>query len=402
MAGKSKAQTATAFETAVTDVFHCGFLSEIQTLEPGVIVAQDTQGWDEVFSQLAERLPGILMPSKNDAGGVWICGGGKTNPAPHGIIVSRDAYSRTLAARECLRDLGVIGTMLPKPLFSVGSCARALLAWTFTEPMAYEPACETLLDGIEFGFHACKPGRYVCNEPRTVPNPNPTDLDDAATAVPNPAYRAPVVLWDVKSYYYNMISRLPSVRVSVFRNAIKFWNLRPDERARWRDVLDAVRDNKPLRNTIAGACLGSLKPSLAFTSAPDKNTSIGNRGDSPSTPNQTGTVRRITVPGSPGPFRAAGLLVVRSGYELCQRQYIDTNSVYGTIDSVANSGTRPKVWESVGLTATIKAGGNGEICHRGSYRIGAFQTKPYATGSRIAAPKDAGEPPATLFYKKWL
>jgi len=225
-----------------------------------------------------------------------------------------------------------------------------------------------------------------------VPNPNPTDLEDAATAVPNPAYRAPVVLWDVKSYYYNMISRLPSVRVSVFRNAVKFWNLRPDERARWRDVLDAVRDNKPLRNTIAGACLGSFKPSLAFTSAPDKKAST----------TETGTVRRIAVPGSAGPFRAAGLLVVRSGYELCQRQYIDSNSVYGTIDSIANSGTRPKVWESVGLTATVKAGGNAEVCHRGSYRIGAFQTKPYATGSRIAAPKDAGEPPAILFYKKWL
>ena len=387
----TKEQTSHVFETAVKDVFHCGFLSEIEVLEAGVIVAQDTQGWDEVFSQLAERLPGILMPSKNDAGGVWICGGGKSNPAPHGIIVSRDAYSRTLAARECLRDLGVLGTMLPKPLFSVGACARALLAWAFTEPMTYEPSCETLLETIEFGFHACKPGRYVGTEPRTIRNPAPKNLDDAATDVPNPAHKPPVVLWDVKSYYYNMISRLPSVRVSVFRNAIKFWNLRPDERARWRDVLDAVRDNKPLRNTIAGACLGSLKPSPAFTSAPDKKC-----------PGEPGTVRRIAVPGSPGPFRAAGLLVVRSGYELCQRQYIDTDAVYGTIDSVANGGTRPKVWESVGLTATIKAGGNAEVCHRGSYRIGAFQTKPYATGSRIAAPKDAGEPPVVLFYKKWL
>ena len=379
------ARTGKAFTDAVGDMFQCGFLSEYQILEPGVVVAQDTQGWDEVFSGLAERLPGILMPSKNDSGGVWICGGGKTNPPPHGIIISRDAYTHTLAARECLRDLGVIGTMLPKPLFSVGSCARALLAWAFTEPH-YEPSSERLLDGITFGFHACKPGRYICREPRTIPNPAPADLTDSAVEVPNPAHKPPIILWDVKSYYYNLICRLPSMRVSTYRNALKFWNARPDERARWRDVLEAVRDNKPLRNSLAGACLGSLKPSPAFTSANAV----------------PGTVRRISVPGSPGPFRAAGLLVVRSGYELCQRQFIETDSVYGTIDSVANSGARPRVWESVGLTATVRAGGNAEICHRGSYRIGVFQTKPYAQGSRSVVPVAPTEPPGVLFYKQWL
>jgi len=192
--------------------------------------------------------------------------------------------------------------------------------------------------------------------------------------------------------------RLSTLRVTVDEGGnLVFFGMRSYERDKFNDVLDAVEDNKPIRNSLAGAAAGSLKSALSFTSSrPNKKTDP--TGFDEWVP---GKVRAIYTPGTPGPFRGAGLLLVATGAELCYQEALTTGAVYATIDSVALTEGEPKIWKSHGLTVEPKASGTAEFCHRGSYRVGEFQTKNYANGDRDYQATER-KPVPLLYTKQWL
>jgi hypothetical protein len=171
------------------------------------------------------------------------------------------------------------------------------------------------------------------------------------------------------------------MRLSLLRDGtVLFHRHTADEWAKWLDTLSVVRDNKLLRNALVGC-------------------SLGRSGGTPFWHNGERKLAR----GRHGHLRAAGLLVVRSAYELCRIAAEQTDAFYANIDSViCNECAFPHIWESVGLTVREQANGHAHICGRGIYEIGGKQTKWYSLGSRFALPEPRSPLPERLFYRQWI
>lgn len=399
------------FALAVWDLYQCGFLQDVTQYEPGVFIARDTVGWNEVARQLAERLPGGVIPAKGAGGIVWINGGGKNNPPPHGVIMNADKAEKILVSHMVAKSLGALDGV-NRPVYSQGSLARMILKWVIPKGVRYEPECEKFLDGVKFGYHCCFPGKYVSHETQyKMTAPRHLFDEFADTPYVNPNYEPALTLYDVDAYYYTMISRLQSLRVAPMYGKAWFGSMSPDEEARFKDAMQAIGETKILRNSLAGGMLGGTKPGLAYTASKPKRPTYYSK----MTPEKQaecdkaiaawvpGTVRRYKIPPIEGVARAAGLLVVRSGYELCREEAMQAGAKYAIIDSVVcTAGNAPRVWERHGFSVSKKASGDGELCHRGSYRVGRRITVPYGRESREYTPIDYGNQPPVLYYKSWL
>ena len=378
------------FFRAILTLDALGMLKGTQELDRGIYVSGETIGWVGVAYELAKLLPGTFRP--NVSGGVnWYNG----SNGPHGVIVCWNSFKGVMASREVYRSM-VPRQETDDAVWSTGAVARRLLSYC-AEPMPYESTAERFISRHPYGYHECDPGVYDTPENPYIANP-PRNLFDEPMPISNPRYSDAVTLYDVKSYYYHMLKRLSTLRIAVASDdTIQTFPMRPSERDKWKDLLDAVEENKPLRNTLCGAATGSLKWSVAYTSS-RPNQRKDPEGYAKWKP---GTVREVMFPGKPGVFRAAGLLVVATGAELCYTQALTADAIYATIDSVALRSGRPTVWESYGFTVNVKARGNADICHRGSYRIGQLQTVHYADGDReyYGSPRI---PVPSLYAKQWL
>lgn len=363
------------FNAAVFGLVDCGFLQNIVPVGENAFTATETQGWRTAAYEAAGELPGFIRPYAS-GGFCWQLGANIG-----GIVMPPNQHAKVLAARQVVRE--VTGDVsAEQKLWTVGACSRALLRFV-GEKEVYTKSVERIMNGRAYGYHECTPGRYTTQEDSWAVDKR-RDLFDEPMHYPNPAYIAPVTLYDVKSYYYDMLCRLPSLRININRQErIRFFPMLPDNRERWIDVLHAIADNKQLRNSIAGSMTGSVKTSVAFTSS------------------GAGGTRTINVPGAPGMFRSAGLLVVATGAELCYAQCASTDSVYSSVDSVAIRGAgTPDVWTRHGFTTEVKCAGDAHIIGRGCYKIGQFATKPYKnTPMEIAVPR---VPVAQGYTKQWL
>lgn len=311
-------------------------------------------------------LPGIVQPTRS--GLVWICGGG----GPHGALIDNtltdpdrpDKGSRldaVIRARTAMAKTGYTGNVP----WTVGGIAKKLLLYVGPKD-DYNPSCERLFsDGsfhIDQGYHICKPGSYDHAE-----------------------------LFDVSSYYGTIFSRIvdnprQSFRVILTRSGVNFQKWNDGERERFRQVIDACSPEKGLRNALVGSGQGSLGQRYAYTSS----------GAEP------GRARRFTLYGKPGPIRPFSLLVVRSAYELAQKEALTSGAIYGMIDSVMLTLGSPSVWPAYGLAVETKANGPAEVYSRGNYRVGPEKKKLYLWGVR-----DTEEAPGNTvipfqYHRAWL
>ena len=116
-----------------------------------------------------------------------------------------------------------------------------------------------------------------------------------------------------------------------------------------------------------------------------------------------GKAKRLEFNAGPGPFRQAGLLVVRSAWELCCQASHEEKSVYSTVDCVVtNKETPPAAWVSVGFPWSVKATGPAVICGRGCWRVGHRATKGYRAGWRYTCEAERQQMPAIVYYRNWL
>lgn len=336
---------------AVRDVHDCGWLSEPYEVARGVWAAQPTaHGWRAAAYELAARLPGQVWPGRRSVS--WVCGAN----GPHGRLLDPGDVPAIREAQDTLADLGLRDEMP----WSLGRIARALLTWA-VPPERCPANTDHLLEGIEVGYHDCRPGEYPQAQ-----------------------------MWDVHSYYYTLLERAPSPRVQVGRSGSVHWGaLTTEERARWRQMLAVVDRQKVLRNSLVGTAMGAKGKRVVFVR--DKE--------------RPGRALRVPVSLPGGPYRGLGLLIVRTGYELCHAAACETDSIYSTIDSVCFVGqsTRgPKAWESLGFECAVKAGGAADIRRRGCWRVGHAQTVPYAREYRMPVGVPRPGPPPFLVWKEWL
>lgn len=304
-------------------------------------------GWAAVAKELAGCLPGLLMPIPS--GGVsYKCGGGPLA----GVIIDTDTVRPIMKARE------VVGSVIPATdrekgiPYTFGACARKLLQWA-AEAQSPDATCERLIgegtEQREHMYHDCLPGMY-------------------------PA----AVMYDCSGYFFQLLHRLPSLRVSLGAakgadpGRIRWQRMTLDERHKWADVLAACSESKVLRNSLWGASLGSKAGRLAYTSAPPKD------AQKRPLPWPKGKVREVYPSFGPGPFRPAALVLARAAAEMTQLASMEVGSVYSTVDSVTTiDGRVPEVWGRMGLPFGPKHAGEAHIVSRGVWRIGGSPTIPY-------------------------
>lgn len=316
--------------------------------------------WGAIARELATFMPGSLQLTGNNSGVIWINGRG----SPHGVLMELPALLAAKEAQEVAER--ITGEKITK-CYSVGKSARHILEYVMPpqrDKCGNAPkSVERLLQGITYGFHACTPGVYQN-----------------------------VTMLDVSGYYFNMLRRLKSLVVTVDDDGLLWHPMKPDEWERWGYVLEGIRDYKPLRNTLAGVCAGSTKPTILWTFDKEKNR----------------VVRKVKKPKA-GLFRGAGLLCVHAGSVLCKKEHLTSESVYSTIDCVTTAANGGTIWKRYGFQVGVKhdqtgkpATGKAIICHRGSYRIGEVETKPFADGMVDYGKPEQGMDFPRTEYTEWL
>lgn len=335
------------FAVAVAELRRRNVIGEAWEVWPGCWATAPVRGWQHVGREAAGLLPGQIWPGR---GGVsWVCGSG----GPHGRIMASTQVQDIGRAQDTCAGLGIRSDTH----WSIGRMARDLLTYV-CDPDTCPIRSEHLGQGIELGYHCCKPGAY------------PDSL-----------------LLDVSAYYYSLLCRAPSLRVVCGRRGSVVWGPMSDgERGRFRDVLALVAPDKILRNSLVGCAMGATGKRLVYMR--DKQT-------------REVVKRRMTLPG--GPFRGLGLLILRSGYEITAAEALCSDATYSTIDSVVTQSTLSgRVWERFGLEVSVKASGDADIIRRGCWAVGPLKTEPYTSGYRGTVAVPPAPLPAVQYHRAWL
>lgn len=235
------------------------------------------------------------------------------------------------------------------PAWTVGGVARRLLAWL--GPVQPHRACtDRALGGVPWSYRVCKPGAYEN-----------------------------VALVDLKAAYHQALGRLPSLRLTWLPSG-PIWHPMPAaERSRWADLYRACETVKPLRLVLLGNMVGGGRAPLCFVKG-----------------------RALELRPHNGPFRSAGLAVVRAGYELCFLQAEESETAYANTDSVLlPRPALPRAWERWGYRWRIEAEGDADVRCLDVFKVGERMTAWYREGSRFALPFPATPRPDTLTLTAW-
>lgn len=304
-----------------------------------------------IFSEIGYK-EGIKWSMGNMTGGVLIM-----REILPGIKLSQAVVKGVITAKKS-----------PPEAWTKGGNARTLIRYALDGPISGGGDAEELLeyakdDGQDMGdkryqYHDCIPGHYPV-----------------------------ATMWDLEAFFFTLISRLPCLRLSIYTGSrnrsdpvIDFGEWQGKEAGRWKEVTGQIAQTKILRNAVWGVLLGSNSSKITYSS-------------SPKTGFAEGFVRqRFQSYSGGGLARAAGLLVARSGAEICARGAGETNSIYSTMDAVtAIAGELPVYWDSLGLPYRVKEkadllkdGIGANIIARGVWQLGGNHTEfYYPDGPRV-------------------
>jgi hypothetical protein len=285
--------------------------------------------WNALAFAMSQISPGQFWP--RDHGITWVCGRQVT------YWLASDRVDSVLSARATAAELGAEPSG-----WSLGSVARTVLEWVDCPQKGGGGIVPLLSQSRSVGYYDCKPGWYP-----------------SATLI------------DVQSCYFALWERLPSLRVSYHNAGLQWHKMSEEERGRHRDACVCVAPNKLLRNAVVGAAVGG---------ATGKEYKCWSGG------------RKLTMGLGEGSNAAAAALVVRTGYELCYRAAVESDSVMSSVDCILTERIPPAVssWSRVGLRSRIVANGESDVIRCGVYRCGQKYTQPYRIGDRMRAefPRD--------------
>lgn len=261
-------------------------------------------------------------------------------------FTSDDAFDRLNDARGIAKE--VTGERIG---YSTGAAARALLKWAVEKCPAQDENRGILYQG-QVAYHDCDPGVYPECE-----------------------------LLDMKSCYYQLFFRLPTLKMTVAKNGyIIRHNMTKDEQFKLDIVRQAIKEHKTLRNSVWGTSLGSL-----------------NRGTF-----HLNGVEKVS-PSFCGPFQNAALIVARMAWELCNAASWECNAFYSKTDGIiAPDGAAPVTWEKYGINYDTKARGDADIRAENIYRVGNKRTGWFTDWGKWREKKPRIEPPKRLYVSEWL
>lgn len=350
------------FRLALEDMYQCGLISSPMALDSRVWAGTPTMGgWCDVAYELACRLPGQLWPGNH--GVTWVCGRG----GPHGMIIDHASIHQLRDAQEALAGIG-LRVEVP---WSRGRLCRAALSWV-ADPDTIPTGTDHIMEGVSHAWFHCTPGTY-----------------DSLNA------------YDVRSFYYSLSRYAPGPRVWCTKESEVVWGGHTDhEKGRWRDLLSVVGNDKLLRNSLVGCAMGSKHARPVYMRGPGKPTYEDGNPKPFFDPTAGAHRRHLTLSGTP--WRALGLLIARSAYELCGIASYETGSVYSATDSVFTTGNSPQIWSEYGFETELKASGQAEVYCRGVWRVGNLATPTYLSGARDTIETPPSELPRRMVHQKWL
>ncbi|MGH9206042.1 MAG: hypothetical protein ACRD1G_05725, partial [Acidimicrobiales bacterium] len=233
--------------------------------------------------------------------------------------------------------------------WTVGGVARALLQWV-GPPQPHRSCTDKALSGVPWSYRVCQPGTYEN-----------------------------VALVDLKAAYHQGLARLPSIRLTWLPSGPVWHPMPAAERDRWNALLTAVAPAKPLRLVLLGNMVGGGQAPWCFCKG-----------------------QRLAMKAQNGPFRSAGMAVVRAGYELCWLQAEEVQTVYANTDSVLMPRpARPRAWERWGYEWRLEAEGSADVRCLDVFRVGERMTAWYRQGSRFALALPATPSPPSLTLTAW-
>lgn len=314
-----------------------GLICYFYHLEDRAFFATPTKSWRKLAESLAATSGGVIWCGNNSITwtfgriAVWIFDG-----AQHDKISDARSIVWDVTGNQCG--------------WSYGQCARALLKWIGAGHDSFNSGL-FLPDQIEYGYHDCAPGHYN--------------------------YAS---LWDVKSCYFSLMSRLPSLQVTPTREKL-IWHETPEEQMdKFRVMVGAIAEHKVLRNSIVGCMVGKLEQGEVCT--------------------RTGW-KKIKTPS--GKYLNTGLLIVRSAWELCREASEETDSVYSVVDCVVSLGIKkPEAWERRGLETRLQEYGAAEIHGFGMYQVGNKRTQLINDRVFIPMPIARAAAPEISYTDLWL
>lgn len=263
-------------------------------------------------------LPGQWWPRVD--GCTWLLGSRRA------WFVERSSLPAIMDSVEAVRGLGLDCG------WSIGSAARALLKYIGKGTSSSRHRHPFMRD-VTRNYIDCRPGVY----PR-------------------------MVMHDAKAYYYTLLRGLPSWYPRIGSSGrLIFCKSRTDETTRRNEIVEFVKDRKPLRNSLVGCMTGRAAGTCYFCRGEQKE-----------------------FAGQLGPFRDAGLLVVRLGWELTRQAAREVDSVLSLVDCVTEPwGEIPPVWDRCGIQTGTKGFGVAEICNPIVFRVGEHDTTLFRRGSRF-------------------
>lgn len=291
-------------------------------------------------------LAGVARRLSLEGGQVWCGAGGSlcwVLGRHRAWLLREELEGVTLRARSVVEGLGL------EPSPTVGGCARALLSWVGS-PRGYQGEGAWLMRGADWHYFRVEAGRY-----------------------------ARQWLLDIDGAYYQMLCRMPSPAVHCWRDgSVRFGGVSGRQLQRWWAVLDAVRGEKVLRNSLIGVGAGREDGAWVW---------VG------------GEVREVRLPADG--WRVLAWLVVRTVYELCGAGCGEVGGRYANTDCVIGDvGRVPSCWERYGVRWSVRAEGDAEVYGVGVYRVGEVCTEWYRLGHRPLS--SVRTPPPPLVYARWL
>jgi hypothetical protein len=312
-------------------------LVTLREITPQFYTATSRDGWARACQSMSLLGGGQWWPK--ETGLTWCMG------RRHIWVVEPSQVPGILAARAIVTALGL------ECGYSIGSAARALLR--FVGPAQYHYKSSLALTA-ETGdaYIECHPGQYLNS-----------------------------CLYDCKSYYYSLLRRLPTWRVTVRSSGgLRLHGTFSGEDDRRVVVLDRVCSHKLLRNALIGCMVGRQTGSPYY-----------HKGD------------RKLHRGGPGLFRGAGLLIRRTAWELTRRASVQTDSKLSNTDCVlSQDGLYPEEWDRYGLVVEQRLEGDAEVCAPTIYRVGSHLTVWYGKGSRFMDAQPRPALPSREYVDEWL
>ena len=235
--------------------------------------------------------------------------------------------------------------------WSVASNARAVWTWALP-PGDEKPHREKILEGAGIGYHECAPGVY----------PDFWNVD-------------------MSGCYWELLKRLPSRRFMQLSPSryVRIAETR-QEKKRLALVFERLQNEKLMRNSIWGSCLGKYRRGTFFCGGVEE---------------ESGTYF--------GTHPTAAYFVGRMAWELTVMACHEGDAVYAQTDGVIMHKDRaPHVWDFYGMPYKVAGFGTADVRYQHSYRVGKKQTKHYQARCTHREAVERVPLPDRLYCAEWL